>query len=68
MYICANTAEIIIIIIIDSLTLTMPFPKDTFFTTVQMLWIIFHVGRLLLIVEPCHIVATEVQFHEIHKR
>lgn len=27
-----------------------------------MLWIIFHVGRLLLIVEPCHIVATEVSF------
>lgn len=26
-----------------------------------MLWIIFHTGRLLLIVEPCHLVAIEVR-------
>lgn len=36
--------------------------KNPFYTFLQMIWIIFHVARLLFIVEPCHLVATEVSF------
>ncbi|XP_055306380.1 gustatory receptor for sugar taste 43a-like isoform X2 [Sitodiplosis mosellana] len=33
--------------------------KDTFYTTVQILWLIFHSLRLLLIIEPCHRIGAE---------
>lgn len=40
---------------------TLPQKKDTYYTTVQILWLLFHTVRLLLIVEPCHFVAAEVR-------
>ncbi|XP_031629035.1 gustatory receptor for sugar taste 43a-like [Contarinia nasturtii] len=33
--------------------------RDTFYTTVQVFWLIFHALRLILIIEPCHFVAAE---------
>lgn len=41
--------------------------RDVFYTTLQILWIIFHVARLLLIVEPCHLVATEVKLEHVRQ-
>lgn len=35
--------------------------QDTFAGGLQLLWCCFHLARLLLIVEPCHLAATQVR-------
>lgn len=37
-----------------------PSTQDMFVASLQLLWCCFHVSRLLLIVEPCHMATTEV--------
>lgn len=34
--------------------------QDVFFSMLQFLWLLFHLLRLLLIVEPCHLTSIEV--------
>ncbi|XP_037049389.1 gustatory receptor for sugar taste 43a-like [Bradysia coprophila] len=35
--------------------------NDAFYTVLQFLWVFLHVGRLLLIVEPCHLTSVEAR-------
>lgn len=36
------------------------FKQDAYVATMQLMWCIFHLLRLLLIVEPCHMATNEV--------